>query len=56
MLVLGVFLGSALWWCLLSMTINLFRARITPTTMEWLNRVAGTVILAFGVVTLAVSP
>ncbi|MDA0268750.1 MAG: LysE family transporter [Cyanobacteria bacterium] len=53
-LVLGVFLGSALWWCVLSATVNLLRSRLTPTRMRWLNRVSGGVITIFGVVALTV--
>lgn len=55
-LVLGVFLGSAFWWLFLSGMVNLLRTRITPTQMQWLNRGSGTIIFAFGVVALAVSP
>lgn len=51
-LVAGVFLGSALWWLLLSGTVNLLRAHVTPNKMRWLNRASGTVILVFGVVAL----
>ncbi len=53
-LVLGVFLGSALWWCVLSATVNLLRSRLTPARMRWLNRVSGGVITIFGVVALTV--
>ncbi|MFE4104999.1 LysE family translocator [Almyronema epifaneia] len=51
-LVLGVFLGSALWWWLLSWSVNLFRARFNPQRLRWLNRVSGLVMTAFGVVAL----
>ncbi|MGD1908996.1 MAG: LysE/ArgO family amino acid transporter [Leptolyngbyaceae cyanobacterium] len=53
-LVLGVFLGSALWWCVLSATVNLLRSRLTPARMRWLNRVSGGVITIFGVLALTV--
>ncbi len=52
-LVGGVFLGSALWWFCLSGTVNLLRAGLTPSRMRWLNRISGIVILAFGIVALA---
>ncbi|MBF2034857.1 MAG: LysE family transporter [Leptolyngbyaceae cyanobacterium T60_A2020_046] len=55
-LVLGVFLGSAFWWLFLSGMVNLLRTQITPTQMQWLNKGSGTIIFAFGVVALAVSP
>jgi threonine/homoserine/homoserine lactone efflux protein len=51
-LVGGVFLGSALWWLLLSAGINLARARISPGVLIWINRVAGVVILSFGALAL----
>ncbi len=52
LLVLGVFSGSALWWTLLSSGVSLFRARVTPTTLVWVNRVSGLVILSFGAAVL----
>jgi threonine/homoserine/homoserine lactone efflux protein len=47
-LVVGVFCGSALWWLLLSTGVGLFRRRITPQAMRWINRLAGMIIFAFG--------
>ena len=52
LLVLGVLLGSALWWCLLSGGVGFFRDRVTPRALRWVNRLSGTLILAFGVVAL----
>jgi len=52
-LVLGVFLGSALWWLLLSWSVNLFRAAITPTRLSWLNKGAVLVLMGFGVMALS---
>ncbi len=52
LLVLGVFLGSALWWLLLSGGVSLFRARFHPQALVWVNRISGAVILAFGVAAL----
>jgi threonine/homoserine/homoserine lactone efflux protein len=53
-LVLGVFLGSALWWCVLSATVNRLRSHLTPARMRWLNWVSGGVITFFGVAALVV--
>ncbi len=53
LLVLGVFLGSALWWLVLSGVTGLFRARLSVGGLRWVNRISGTVLAAFGV--LAVS-
>lgn len=52
-LVLGVFLGSALWWLTLSGVVGLVRERFTPAWMQWVNRLSGAVIIAFAVFTLA---
>lgn len=52
-LILGVFLGSALWWLFLSWGVTLFSQRLTPSRLRWLNRLAGAVIFAFGVVAIA---
>jgi threonine/homoserine/homoserine lactone efflux protein len=52
-LVLGVFLGSALWWLLLSGGVGLFRARFDVRAMRWVNRLSGCIIAAFGVGALA---
>lgn len=48
-LVLGVFSGSALWWLLLSSGFSVFRMRITPRSLWWVNRISGIIITGFGV-------
>jgi len=48
-LVFGVFVGSALWWLVLSGSVSLFRARFTPAGLQWVNRISGMVIVGFGV-------
>ncbi len=53
MLVLGVFVGSALWWLLLSGAVALLRGRITAGVLGWINRAAGLAMLVFGILTLA---
>jgi threonine/homoserine/homoserine lactone efflux protein len=52
-LVLGVFLGSALWWVALSGTVALVRRRLSPAWLGWVNRFSGAVILAFGALALS---
>ena len=47
--VLGVFLGSAIWWLFLSGGVSLFRERISSREMVWVNRISGIVILGFGI-------
>lgn len=48
-LVLGVFLGSTLWWLILSEGVTLFRKKISQKVMIWINRIAGIVIIGFGI-------
>ena len=45
---LGVFLGSALWWLLLSTGVGMLRGRIDQIGLSWVNRVSGVLIVAFG--------
>lgn len=52
LLVLGVFLGSAAWWLLLSGGVSLLRERFTPARMGWVNRAAGAVMALFGLAIL----
>ena len=53
MLVPGVFLGSAMWWFVLSGLVGLFRAKLTARGLRWVNRVSGTIIATFGVLAVA---
>jgi len=52
-LVLGVFTGSALWWIVLSTGVGLFRRRIKPVTLQWVNRISGLVITGAGLFALS---
>lgn len=52
-LVLGVFLGSALWWFLLVGGVGLFRTKFNTQGLLWVNRISGMIITVFGVVALA---
>jgi threonine/homoserine/homoserine lactone efflux protein len=52
LLVLGVFLGSACWWLLLSGIVSAFRGRFSPAGLLWVNRVSGLIILGFGIYAL----
>ena len=47
-LVLGVFIGSALWWLLLSEGIAFLQAKFNFREMKWINRVSGLLIVSFG--------
>lgn len=53
LLVLGVFLGSALWWLILSGGVALLRARFTARAMRAVNLVSGLLLLGFAALALA---
>ncbi|MBD1869001.1 LysE family transporter [Cyanobacteria bacterium FACHB-471] len=46
--VLGVFISSIFWFGLISVVANLFSRRILLRRLHWINRIAGTMIAAFG--------
>lgn len=48
LLVLGVFLGSSLWWLLLSEGVTFFRNKVSKEALLWVNRIAGIAIILFG--------
>jgi len=52
LVVCGVFLGSALWWCLLTGGVGLLRGKFAPVWLLWINRLSGAVIVVFGLVAL----
>jgi threonine/homoserine/homoserine lactone efflux protein len=47
-LVGGVFLGSVLWWLMLTGTVGAMRARLDPAALRWINRLSGLVLSVFG--------
>lgn len=51
-LVVGVFAGSALWWVILSSTMNLFRREFSSKSLRWVNRISGSVVTGFGLLAL----
>jgi len=51
-LVSAVFLGSAIWWLILSEGVTLFRKKVSQRVMLWINRIAGIMIAAFGAAVL----
>ena len=56
-LVSGTFLGSSLWWLLLSMGIGYLRGGLDSNGLTWINRGAGAVIAMFAIlIMLGVKP
>jgi threonine/homoserine/homoserine lactone efflux protein len=51
-LVLGVFIGSALWWLFLVGGVGLFRAKLNRNGLQWVNRISGAIIVGFGLFAL----
>jgi threonine/homoserine/homoserine lactone efflux protein len=51
-LVAGVFVGSALWWLFLSSSVALFQSKVSSGWMRVVNRLSGSIILAFGLYSL----
>jgi threonine/homoserine/homoserine lactone efflux protein len=52
-LVLGVFIGSSLWWLILSGSVGVFREKLDPQGMRWINRISGAIITGFGLFALS---
>jgi threonine/homoserine/homoserine lactone efflux protein len=48
MLVLGVFIGSAMWWLVLSGFTGILEGLLNFKRMQWLNRISGLIIMGFG--------
>jgi threonine/homoserine/homoserine lactone efflux protein len=51
-LVVGVFVGSALWWLALSTAVSLMRHRLPQAALAWINRISGAAIMIFGILAL----
>jgi threonine/homoserine/homoserine lactone efflux protein len=51
-IIFGVLIGTSLWWYALSLFISLFRSKIRIRRLNWINKISGIVILAFGIAAL----
>jgi arginine exporter protein ArgO len=49
---LGVFIGSALWWFILSRGVGLLGEKFNIHGLGWVNKISGMVIITFGIVAL----
>ena len=46
---LGVIMGAILWWTLLVSIVNIFRKKIGPRILLWINKIMGLSIMVFGI-------
>lgn len=49
LLLIGIFLGSSLWWLLLSEGVSFFRKKMGNRLLTLLNRIAGIALISFGI-------
>ncbi len=49
---IGVFLGAALWWYILSSVVNYFRRHFRLKQLWWINKIAGAIITILGVLAI----
>lgn len=54
--IIGVFVGSSLWWAFLSFTANAFKSRFTPAWIGRLNHISGIALMVFALVILGSLP
>lgn len=52
LLIVGVFLGSLVWWTLLTGFVGMFHGKFTDAGLDWANKIAGVIILTFAAVVL----
>ena len=52
LLVLGVFLGSAVWWLFLAFLASQLRHKLNSFLLQWINWISGIIIITFGLVAL----
>ena len=51
-LVAGVFIGSTIWWIVLSSITAFIKQKINTLSLIWVNRISGIIILGFGFVAI----
>lgn len=48
LMTVGIFVGSAIWWLLLSIAASHMKEKMNVKARTWLNRISGMIILGFG--------
>jgi threonine/homoserine/homoserine lactone efflux protein len=51
-LVLGVFIGAAIWWLCLALGVGVIRHRVDEPVLRWIARASAGLVIAFGIYTL----
>ena len=51
-LVLGVFIGSAIWWLILSSFANLFKKKMGDNSLSIINKLSGAILIAFAFIVI----
>ena len=54
-LLLGVFLGASSWWFTLTAVVSLFKHKFNLRVLWWFNKIAGSLVFAFVVITFIIS-
>lgn len=54
-LIVGIFLGSLIWWVILSSVVNKIRHKFNPRLLHNMNRISGSGIVLFGLVLIITS-
>ena len=52
LLVLGVFIGSGMWWLILSLSIELLKSKVKNFSLVTVNKVSGIVIMTFALMVM----
>lgn len=52
-MVAGIFIGSLLWWLLLSVIVGSARRMLNGKAVQWINRLSGMVLILFGLFSVA---
>ncbi|MCX6991470.1 MAG: LysE family transporter [Chlamydiae bacterium] len=45
---IGLFLGSCLWWQILSSILAFFKKKVTSHSSQWIGRISGSILLLLG--------
>jgi threonine/homoserine/homoserine lactone efflux protein len=51
-LTLGVWLGSSLWWVVLTAVVAWARERVSTRALTWINRASGSALVVFGLLAI----